>query len=325
MALLSPEIELTSGKVSTRHFLEQVAMPDVEPLIDAIYDSTVAAFDEWKRGVEVAARGLFEGAGQARVEVVPRSARARVEDSTSTLRVTGDIGSETSIMLTIERARGGRLRAGHRLQLKLVALHLENGGCFQATGRVRGTISSSGSHLCVNDADRLWLDLTHGRASLLRVGDSYRVLAAPPSWARHRAFSSTQMQVVNLAIGGALYKSIANELHLSAPTISHSLRLAAARVGVRKPVELLRIAYQLTSQPANDEQREPHEDETTTTDVRLTAAEREILKLVVAGLSNRTIARARNRSLRTVANQVATLLRKLRCASRYHLAASRRG
>ncbi len=51
----------------------------------------------------------------------------------------------------------------------------------------------------------------------------------------------------------------------------------------------------------------------------LTDAERAILELVVRGRSNREIAELRATSIRTVANQVATLLRKLGASSRYEL------
>jgi DNA-binding CsgD family transcriptional regulator len=51
----------------------------------------------------------------------------------------------------------------------------------------------------------------------------------------------------------------------------------------------------------------------------LTAAEQDVLAHVVAGASNAEIARARATSIRTVANQVASLLRKLGAASRFDL------
>lgn len=51
----------------------------------------------------------------------------------------------------------------------------------------------------------------------------------------------------------------------------------------------------------------------------LTDAERDVLARIAAGASNEAIARARKSSPRTVANQVASLLRKLGAASRYEL------
>ena len=53
----------------------------------------------------------------------------------------------------------------------------------------------------------------------------------------------------------------------------------------------------------------------------LTRAERQIATLAAAGLSNASIARLRQTSTHTVANQMAAILRKLRVASRYELAA----
>ena len=54
---------------------------------------------------------------------------------------------------------------------------------------------------------------------------------------------------------------------------------------------------------------------------RLTAAERAVLSGVIQGHSNQTIAKLRGTSLRTVANQVAALLTKLRAGSRAELSA----
>jgi DNA-binding NarL/FixJ family response regulator len=51
----------------------------------------------------------------------------------------------------------------------------------------------------------------------------------------------------------------------------------------------------------------------------LTAAERDVLARVVRGASNRDIARARKSSERTIANQVASLLRKTGATSRFDL------
>ena len=53
----------------------------------------------------------------------------------------------------------------------------------------------------------------------------------------------------------------------------------------------------------------------------LTAAERDVTSQVLAGLSTAAIARARGRSERTIANQLASIYRKLGVASRAELAA----
>ncbi len=51
----------------------------------------------------------------------------------------------------------------------------------------------------------------------------------------------------------------------------------------------------------------------------LSKAERDVLERVTRGESNATIARARKTSVRTVANQVASILRKTGAASRFEL------
>jgi DNA-binding NarL/FixJ family response regulator len=51
----------------------------------------------------------------------------------------------------------------------------------------------------------------------------------------------------------------------------------------------------------------------------LTSAEQEVLRKIVAGWSNAEIAATRGTSARTVANQVASLLRKFRVTSRHQL------
>lgn len=55
----------------------------------------------------------------------------------------------------------------------------------------------------------------------------------------------------------------------------------------------------------------------------LSAAEEDISRMIAQGLSNQAIARQRGTSERTVANQIASLLAKLRLPSRHHVAARR--
>lgn len=55
-------------------------------------------------------------------------------------------------------------------------------------------------------------------------------------------------------------------------------------------------------------------------DFDLTRAEAEVAELAIAGLSNAEIAEHRGAAVRTVANQVAAVLRKIGVASRHELA-----
>lgn len=60
---------------------------------------------------------------------------------------------------------------------------------------------------------------------------------------------------------------------------------------------------------------------TPTGPARLTEAERDVALAVARGLSNAAIAKARDRSSRTIANQVAAIMKKLGVSSRVELAA----
>lgn len=59
----------------------------------------------------------------------------------------------------------------------------------------------------------------------------------------------------------------------------------------------------------------------TSDSVMLTTAEREVAALILAGLDNRMIARRRGTTVRTTANQVGAVFRKLAIGSRAQLAA----
>src|SRR5690606_21972967 len=84
------------------------------------------------------------------------------------------------------------------------------------------------------------------------------------------------------------------------------LRATALEVG---GVELLRVSYPI----------EPHD---LFEDTALTKAEAEVAELAIEGKSNAEIAAARDTSVRTVANQMASILRKLGLGSRRELAVS---
>jgi DNA-binding NarL/FixJ family response regulator len=73
-------------------------------------------------------------------------------------------------------------------------------------------------------------------------------------------------------------------------------------------MELVRLAAMLTRDPR-----------ARFTEIALTDAERDVLDLLQNGLSNEQIASMRSRSVRTIANQVASLLRKTKSGSRREL------
>ena len=155
----------------------------------------------------------------------------------------------------------------------------------------------------------LWHALVAGRYTLVpqQVGGRtrYAVVENTLRAQRVRAFSKREIDVLSLAARGVPSKMVAYGLGLSASAISHALRDAAAKVGATSRLDLLRIAAMLASDPR-----------TNASPATLTEAEQEIFVLLRQGLSNAQIAKHRSRSIRTIANQVASLLRKTKSPSR---------
>lgn len=155
----------------------------------------------------------------------------------------------------------------------------------------------------------LWGALVGGRASLVsrREGSRryYMVMDNMREAYPHRALSEGERDVLAFAARGLSAKLIAYGLGISESAVSVRLASAAAKLGLATRIELIRIAALLTRDPrANAD------------DPVLTAAEREIMGFVAQGLSNQDIAVLRHRSVRTIANQVASLLRKTDAPSR---------
>jgi len=165
------------------------------------------------------------------------------------------------------------------------------------------------------DAIDLWHGLVSGEASLVErteVGSRrhYLVVDNPPARHHVRALSPSELDVVSYAARGLSAKLIGYGLGLTPSTVSKRLARAAGKIGVATRTELVRLAAMFTRDPRSGFD-----------DVVLTAAEREVLDLLQRGLSNADIASLRNRSVRTIANQVAKLLRKTTSPSRRALAA----
>jgi DNA-binding NarL/FixJ family response regulator len=138
-----------------------------------------------------------------------------------------------------------------------------------------------------------------------------------PSGPRDRniGFDSGQrhghVMVVSLVCQGHSAKAIGYALGITESAVSIRLERATAKVGLSSRMELVRIAAMLTRDPR-----------ARFVDTALTTSEREVLALLERGLTNREIARIRNRSARTIANQVAAMLRKTGSANRKALATS---
>jgi DNA-binding CsgD family transcriptional regulator len=161
----------------------------------------------------------------------------------------------------------------------------------------------------------LWPALVYGHLSLVarREGGrrQYLVVENAPQVQAMRTLTGREIDVLSNAARGLPAKLISYALGLSQSTISEVLASATAKMGLISRTELVRIAALLTGVPTEQNGDAP----------QLTPAEADVLELVTRGLSNAEISAIRNRSLRTIANQVAELLRKTRSPSRRALAA----
>jgi DNA-binding NarL/FixJ family response regulator len=164
------------------------------------------------------------------------------------------------------------------------------------------------------DVIDLWPALLAGKVSLIprgaRARRRYEVIENSPASMKIRALSQSESAVLEHCARGLSVKLTAYTLGISPGTVSTRLGQAASKLGVASRLELLRIAALLAGDPR-----------ATLPDEELSAAEREVLDLLERGLSNAQIAKLRSRSTRTIANQIASLLRKTKSSSRRELVA----
>jgi len=172
----------------------------------------------------------------------------------------------------------------------------------------------SKQHRSTPEALELWTSLIEGRVTLTprdRGSERrYVVLDNPISTHPLLALSKGERDVITLAARGLSTKLTAYALGISSATVSSRLGSIARKLGLASRTELVRIAAMLARDPRAD-----------LPEKELTAAEQDILDLLRLGLSNRDIATRRSRSVRTIANQVASLLRKTGSTSRRQLVA----
>lgn len=149
-----------------------------------------------------------------------------------------------------------------------------------------------------------WQALVGGHLSLFEQVDSdgrrqYSLYENPPRAVTTLALSRVESAVISQVSRGVTSKEVSYALGLSASQVSRALKTASEKLGLSSGLEAVRVAALL--QPA------PRPAKTTTP---LTAAEREVMLLLGEGLSDEEVALRRGTSARTVANQVAALLRK---------------
>ena len=148
-----------------------------------------------------------------------------------------------------------------------------------------------------------WSAVVGGEYDVVLEGRVYLFVAPMGS---RRPLTSTELVVVDAAARALRGKEIAYTLGIAPSTVSATLSSAAAKLGLSS-TDLARLARALVVGPPCANERS------------LSDAEREVLDLLLEGKSNAEIAHERNRSIRTIANQVASILRKTDSASRHVL------
>ncbi len=182
------------------------------------------------------------------------------------------------------------------------------------------------------DSDPLWPELVAGRWTLVDVFDEggrrYVVAYRNPPDAPPTQLSPHAREVLTRTARGEPSKVIAAALGVGEADVSMTLRRAMKALRIERVADLIRLGGEarpevvfcdeaLTALALAPAARLPLD--------ALTAAEREVLAAMVRGATNRDIAAARNRSERTVANQVASVFAKLGVDSRRGLLAKLAG
>jgi DNA-binding NarL/FixJ family response regulator len=218
------------------------------------------------------------------------------------------------------------LETGLRLRLQPTAAHAvlrPDGRLLDAGSELSGSARQRlSAHIGQVEASRtrrgrsrgtaleVWTALVSGNWGLVErqepgIGRYYALLETEHT--RHlRALSSLEARVAELSARGLAGKAVAYGLGLTPSVVSRSLTSAALKLGVHSRDELVQLAARLLGTGATPPQGT----------AALSNAERDVLELIRLGFSNARIAAERHRSERTVANQVASLLRKLQVPSR---------
>jgi DNA-binding CsgD family transcriptional regulator len=190
------------------------------------------------------------------------------------------------------------------------------------------------------EVDQVWSDLLDGRWQFLDYLErgAVRYLVLGEGSRNHVTLSPVERLVTAMVARGAHNKEVAYSLEMSPSTVATLLRRAsckltslsrprlcmiyallfdgsrptASRVRPLRVGELVRRGCRLKVIATSERVRA----------VELTPGEREVAMLVASGLSNLDVALRRRRSVRTIANQLASVFRKLSVSSRAELAAA---
>jgi len=184
-------------------------------------------------------------------------------------------------------------------------------------------------HTSVVDGAFIWSSLVCGRWSLVDDyedgGQRYILAIRNDRWADDFSLNQVEARTIELAVLGKRPKEMTSELGISLSRVYALQQSALDKLGARcigdvralaqrLPGKLLtRISLGLEAIVALKAPAASHDLS------RLTGAERAVVRDLASALSQGEIARRRKRSVRTVANQVASLYKKLRVSDRNEL------
>jgi DNA-binding CsgD family transcriptional regulator len=189
--------------------------------------------------------------------------------------------------------------------LRGLAVRMEAALRLRLSRDVEGALDPNGNLLDPGGPatrDDVWSALKTGRVTMVPRGRErarHYVLVQNAAASRlTRALSSVEAFVWEQLVSGAQAKTVSTEAGTSPSGLSRLLASSAGKLGLESTFEALRLLGGLLG---------PSQSTDLST---LSQAELEVLHLVRTGHSNAEIAGLRRTSVRTVANQVASLLRK---------------
>ena len=259
-----------------------------------------------------------------------------------------DAGRARPVEHRLARGVLPHVAAALRLRRSLTGLGLDtasaeaifdsNGRCMNAQGMGepasarealrQAVLRMERDRACSSDEDAREA-LLDGRWSLVDrfESDGRRFIVAyrnPPGVLDPRRLSARERDVAARIAQGKSHGAVAGELGISASTVGSVAMAVVNKLGLGSARELPLFWRDAAGDPVALGREEAIAIEGVTPPAavpQLTPAEREVLEDVIRGGSNREIAARRRASVRTVANQVAGLLKKLGAASRLELAA----
>jgi DNA-binding NarL/FixJ family response regulator len=164
-----------------------------------------------------------------------------------------------------------------------------------------------------NDALALWPSMVSGRWTLVERAKHVEALENIPRRPPFADLAPIERACVELVRRGHGNKQIAYALGLSTGTVGSALSRAMRKLGVRTRVELISLGDVICLDTV-----------ARVLGPRATRAEIAVAALATTGLSNREIANQRRVSVRTVANQLASVFERVGVGSRAELAAMMR-